>query len=121
MSLTLTGAAVLGLLLAFAAVLYYTRVKWMPHIIINRLKKRRDEAVFFKAYDELLRQLKRQGMQKEEGQTLREFAKTVDERFQSGDMTALTLQYERALYRKEDAAKLWNDSAELWENLIKKR
>ncbi|AGN35170.1 transglutaminase domain-containing protein [Bacillus paralicheniformis] len=117
----LTGAAVLGLLLALTAVLYFTRAKWMPHIIINRLKKRRDGAVFFKAYEELLRQLKRQGMQKEEGQTLREFAKTVDERFQNGEMTALTRQYERALYRKEDAAKLWNDSAELWENLIKKR
>jgi hypothetical protein len=44
-------------------------------------------------------------MQKEEGQTLREFAKTVDERFQNGEMTALTRQYERALYRKEDARK----------------
>ncbi|OMI10121.1 transglutaminaseTgpA domain-containing protein [Bacillus swezeyi] len=115
------GAAGFILLLAAAACLYYTRANWMPAIVTARLKNRRDDTVFFKAYEELLRQLKRKGMKKQEGQTLREFAKAVDERFQNTDMTSLTLRYERALYRKENAAELWNDSAELWENLIKRR
>ncbi|MGN9863880.1 DUF4129 domain-containing transglutaminase family protein [Bacillus swezeyi] len=115
------GAAGFILLLAAAACLYYTRANWMPAIVTARLKNRRDDTVFFKAYEELLRQLKRKGMKKQEGQTLREFAKAVDDRFQNTDMTSLTLRYERALYRKENAAELWNDSAELWENLIKRR
>ncbi|MFN2747967.1 MULTISPECIES: DUF4129 domain-containing transglutaminase family protein [Bacillus] len=120
-SVLLYSAAALFLLLALAAGLYYTRSKWMPVIIIARLKKRRDDAVFFKAYEELIRQLQRKGIIKQEGQTLREFAKAVDERSGNHDMTALTLRYERALYRKENAGELWNESAELWENLIKRR
>ncbi|MCZ0070744.1 transglutaminase domain-containing protein [Bacillus sonorensis] len=115
------GAAFLLLLLAAGAGLYFTRTIWLPVMIAARLKKRQDDAVFFKAYEELLRQLKRKGMKKEAGQTLREFAETVDKRYDSDEMTLLTLRYERALYRKEDAGKLWNESAELWENLIKRR
>lgn len=115
------GGAVLLVLLAAGASLYITRAKWLPLVIVSRLKKRRDDAVFFKAYDELLRQLKRKGMKKEAGQTLREFAEKVDERYKTDEMTQLTLRYERALYRKENARELWNESVELWENLIKRR
>ncbi|WP_411810364.1 DUF4129 domain-containing transglutaminase family protein [Bacillus glycinifermentans] len=115
------GGLVLLILLVAGASLYFTRAGWLPMLIAARLKKRRDDAVFFKAYDELLRQLKRKGMKKEAGETLREFAEKVDERYKTDDMTRLTLRYERALYRKENARELWNESVELWENLIKRR
>lgn len=117
----LSGGAVLLIIVAAGASFYFTRAKWLPLVIAFRLKKRRDDAVFFKAYDELLRQLKRKGMKKEAGQTLREFAEKVDERYKTDDMTRLTLMYERALYRKENARELWHESVELWENLIKRR
>lgn len=75
----------------------------------------------FEAYGALLKQLKRKGLPKRDSETLRDYAKRIDEKYDIEDMSKLTLSYERALYRNEDSSALWNDSRELWENLIKRR
>lgn len=112
-----TAAAIIVLI---SVLLYLFRAKWLPYLVIARLKNRKEDDVFFHAYDALLKQLGRIGLRKEEGQTLREFAKRVDEIYQTNDMQLLTEKYERALYRNESTSKLWSNSIELWENLIKK-
>jgi transglutaminase-like putative cysteine protease len=112
-----TAAAAIILL---SVLLYLFRAKWLPYLIIAMMKNRKEEDVFFRAYDALLKQLKRNGLRKEEGQTLREFAKRVDDFYQTNDMQSLTEKYERALYRNESTETLWNHSFKLWENLIKK-
>ncbi|ALC83862.1 MULTISPECIES: DUF4129 domain-containing transglutaminase family protein [Bacillus] len=112
-----TAAAII---IVLSIVLYFFRAKWLPYLVIARLKNKNEDEVFFQAYDALLKQLKRKGLRKEDGQTLREFAKRVDEIYQTTDMQALTEKYERAVYRNESTHTLWSHSIELWENLIKK-
>ncbi|PMC33922.1 hypothetical protein CJ195_25760 [Bacillus sp. UMB0899] len=101
-------------------IVYKTRMKWLPRFIIMKYKNRSDEDVFFQAYESLLKQYERRGIKRKEGQTLREYARYIDEYFQMVHMTALTKNYEKALYRQDDAKDEWRKSVELWENLIKR-
>ncbi|MCC2930235.1 DUF4129 domain-containing transglutaminase family protein [Bacillus sp. LBG-1-113] len=112
--------AIAAVLLA-AVLLYVFRSLWLPVFTVRKWKLRSDQHVFFEAYGALLKQMKRRGLPKRDSETLREYAKRIDETYHSEDMLKLTANYERALYRNDDAAKLWNDSRELWENLIKRR
>ncbi|MEC1752038.1 DUF4129 domain-containing transglutaminase family protein [Bacillus mojavensis] len=112
--------AIAAVLLA-AVLLYVFRSLWLPVFTVRKWKRRSDQHVFFEAYGALLKQMKRRGLPKRDSETLREYAKRIDETYHSEDMLKLTANYERALYRNDDAAKLWNDSRELWENLIKRR
>ncbi|WP_078415057.1 transglutaminase TgpA family protein [Priestia abyssalis] len=111
-----SGVVLLG---AFAFV-YFTKNKWFYRVLIILYKRRRDESAFEDAYLRLLKQLEKQGIKREDGQTLSQYAKYVDHNFESWEMRALTERYERILYRKDDAGNEWNESVELWENLIKK-
>ncbi|SPU04717.1 transglutaminase-like superfamily protein [Bacillus tequilensis] len=113
--------AILAVLLVAAVLLYVFRSLWIPVFAVRKLKQRSDQHVFFEAYGALLKQLKRRGLPKRDSETLRDYAKRIDGKYDSKDMSKLTLRYERALYRNEDSAVLWNDSRELWENLIKRR
>ncbi|MGE6631589.1 transglutaminaseTgpA domain-containing protein [Bacillus sp. NPDC077027] len=114
-------AAVMMVLLATCVLLYRMRARWLPFVIVRSVRKRADDEVFFFAYEALLKQLARRGMKRGTGVTLREFAVFVDEQHGDDQMKELTLLYERALYRKENAVGLWSQAEKLWENLIKRR
>ncbi|WP_010285463.1 DUF4129 domain-containing transglutaminase family protein [Bacillus timonensis] len=101
-------------------ILFKTRHKWIPNLYILRYKNNKDEDAYFKAYNALLKQLSRVGFPRREGQTLRDYSLQVDKFYRGHDMEQLTLSYERALYRKDNANAEWEKSVELWENLIKK-
>lgn len=115
--ISLYGITLLLLLVGF--IFYKTRMRWLPMLIINKYKKRTDDEVFFQAYESLLKQLDRFGMKRREGQTLRDYAQEIDSYFQNGHMSTLTKNYEKALYRRDNAKLEWERSIELWENLIK--
>lgn len=99
---------------------FQTRKKWIPYLYIGLYKNAKDEEAYFKAYNALLKQLSRVGFPRKEGQTLREYSVQVDKFYKGHEMEQLTLNYERALYRKDNAVVEWEKSVELWENLIKK-
>jgi transglutaminase-like putative cysteine protease len=99
---------------------FQTRKRWIPYLYIWLYKNAKDEEAYFKAYNALLKQLSRVGFPRREGQTLREYSVQVDKFYKGHEMEQLTLNYERALYRKDNAAIEWEKSVELWENLIKK-
>lgn len=101
-------------------IVYRTRMKWLPRLIIMKYKNRSDDDVFFQAYESLLKQYERRGIKRKEGQTLREYARYIDEHYQIVYMTELTKNYEKALYRQDNAKDEWRNSVELWENLIKR-
>lgn len=101
-------------------VAWFTKKKWMPIWTIQRFKYRYDEEVFFHAYQALIKHLEWYGLKKKSGQTLRQFAKQVDESFSTTEMSTLTKRYELALYNRSNAMEEWGKSVELWENLIKK-
>lgn len=101
-------------------ILFKTRKKWIPYLYIWRYKNTKNEDAYFKAYNALLKQLSRVGLPRKEGQTLREYSIQIDKFYRGHEMEQLTLSYERALYRKDNANAEWEKSVELWENLIKK-
>ncbi|MGM0918093.1 MAG: DUF4129 domain-containing transglutaminase family protein [Bacillota bacterium] len=101
--------------------LYRFRARWLPFFIVRKVKGLPEEEAFFYAYAALLKQLKRRGIEKKPGMTLREFASLIDDKHGDHRMSELTQFYERALYRREDASVLWRQSAKLWENLINRR
>ncbi|KAB2329409.1 DUF4129 domain-containing protein [Cytobacillus depressus] len=113
----------LGSIVAFALfffTVYRLRGKWLPYYLALRFKWTKNDDNFSKAYLLLLRELKRYGIVRKEGQTLREYADYVDRFFSTREMSKLTLQYERLIYRGEVMEGSWLESKELWENLIKK-
>ena len=101
-------------------IVFKTRKTWIPYLYILLYKKAKDEETYFKAYNALLKHLSRVGFPRKEGQTLREYSIQVDKFYKGHEMEQLTLNYERALYRKDNATVEWEKSVELWENLIKK-
>lgn len=107
-------------LFGIAVFMYFTKNKWFYRVLIIVYKRRRDENAFEDAYLSLLKQLENQGIKRGDGQTLSQYAKYVDHSFASLEMSTLTERYERILYRKDEASKEWDESVELWENLIKK-
>jgi len=111
----------LGLVLLLSVFYTYrTRSKWLSFYYIRKLKYNEKDEAFLAAYDVLLKQLNRIGMTRETGQTLREYAKTVDERYSTAEMTLLTKRYEEYLYGNQIKKGTWLEVRELWENLIKK-
>ncbi|WAA12591.1 DUF4129 domain-containing transglutaminase family protein [Fervidibacillus halotolerans] len=102
------------------ALMYVFRRKWIPYWLIFKYQKDLDHASFARAYMSLLKQLKRFGFAKEDGETLRNFAKRVDKFFNGDDMVQLTLAYERILYRGEEKSEVWNDLREPWIRILKR-
>ncbi|MBS4175865.1 DUF4129 domain-containing transglutaminase family protein [Bacillus sp. FJAT-49736] len=100
--------------------IYWKRSKWLPFYLVHHYRKKKDPDTFSKAYLSLLKQLERYGIQKQKDQTLREFAKYVDSFFETNVMRELTEHYEKIIYRGQEPSGKWNETRELWENLIKK-
>ena len=81
-------AAIVIVISAAAALVWLFRARWIPHVTAARLKRRTDEDVFFDAYAALLRQLKRKGFSRGDGETLRDFAARIDEAHHTNDMSS---------------------------------
>ncbi|SIS59201.1 transglutaminase TgpA family protein [Salimicrobium flavidum] len=113
------GWSLLGLLLLLGVVLYVTRLRWLAWYYRKRFENKGDAASFQASYHHLLRVLNKKVQKRRGDETLRAYAKNIDQRFESRDMQRLTNQYERLVYRKEDHLQT-KDVSELWENLIKK-
>lgn len=101
--------------------IYHIRVKWFPIYYIWKFKRVEKDDSFVEAYHVLLKQLNRRGLKRETGQTLREYAQSIDQYFSTQEMTLLTAQYERYLYGNHLEKDTWKTMRELWENLIKKQ
>ncbi len=110
----------LSAILVAAIILYFTRYRWMTALLIRKYRKNKDEETYEKAYHYLLKVLDHKGFKRKPEQTLREFAISVDQHYQSNDMRRLTNHYERVIYRNEAQSTQWPKVTELWENLIKK-
>ena len=107
-------------LAALVLFLYSKRGRWLPYFLIYRYRFGRNDDQFGKAYLTLLGQLQRYGLKRGEGQTLRNYAGYVDQFFSTKEMGKLTSRYEQMLYRQELPQGTWQETKQLWENLIKK-
>jgi hypothetical protein len=112
-AITLSGA------LFFASIGYFLRRKWIPHLQILRYRKKTG-AHFSTAYLILLKQLKRAGLVRPEGQTLREYAAYVDAVYDTDEMSELTAGYELMIYRGDAEDGEWKHFQKGWESLMRK-
>lgn len=111
-----------GIAIVIVSVIFYAlRQKWMPTL---RVKRYRAEGQswedFSKSYTDLLKQLERIGLNREEGETLSNYARRVDMRFTSENMSELTKAYEIGIYGEDTKSHDWQRLQLLWEDLIKK-
>lgn len=113
------GFAVILIGLA-AGGLILSRNYWIPRLLIWTYKNRQEDEAFTGAYEILLNRLDSVGLKRHPGQTLRSYAADVDSHFDTTDMSHLTERYERLAYARNENSTNWEDSKELWENLIKK-
>lgn len=86
----------------------------------RRMEKSPSIDSYQKAYIHLLQLLEGQGFIKKRHETLREFAKKIDEAFETDEMIFLTKLYEKMIYHTEDAKDLLEDVIERWEQLVQK-
>ncbi|MHC0039295.1 transglutaminase TgpA family protein [Pseudoneobacillus sp. C159] len=107
-------------LVVITAIAYRKRANWMPYYLLFRYKFKKTDDHFAMAYLALLKQLDLYGLKRKPDQTLREYAKYVDSFFSSREMTRLTDRYEHLIYKGTLQSGTWQNSKELWENLIKK-
>ncbi|AOH53073.1 hypothetical protein ABE28_001795 [Peribacillus muralis] len=112
-------AIVLANVLIITAIGYFFRRKWVPrlHILMFR---RKSGPHFTAAYSILLKQLKRAGLIRPTGQTLREYAAYVDAVYGTSDMSELTAGYELMIYRGDVEDGEWEHLQSAWERLMKK-
>ncbi|WP_419954629.1 transglutaminase TgpA family protein [Neobacillus niacini] len=100
--------------------IYRLRGKWIPRLYLFQFRMRKKDENIGKAYLILLDQLERYGLKRNQGQTLRNYARYIDTFFATREMSKLTDRYEQYLYHQKLPEGSWKDSRELWENLIKK-
>lgn len=96
------------------------RGKWVPYLYLLRFRWKKKDENIGEAYLILLKQLDRYGIKRKENQTLRNYARYIDTFFSTREMTKLTARYEQYLYHQHIPEGSWEESRELWENLIKK-
>ncbi|RCW65825.1 transglutaminase-like domain-containing protein [Saliterribacillus persicus] len=84
----------------------------------KRAKKRLKEDNVEHSYNFLLMLLEKKVKRREKGQTLREYAKTIDDWLLTDDMSKITSIRERNLYRENTGTNEKDDFTELFENLI---
>lgn len=103
----------------FSLVAYRYRRKWLAKVLIPvyRMKKN-DWDTFEKMYHQLLRQLDSYGLGKDQGQTLADYAKRIDEYFGDTHMRKLTSVYEKGFYGNNKDEIHFASMRESWENLI---
>lgn len=101
-NLTWIWVSLLIILLGIIMLSYKFRRKWLPKVYLLLVdKKTLNEETFEPFYLRLLKMLELQGLKREEGQTLQEFAKEVDAYFGTDDMFEITKAYERFIYGRD--------------------
>lgn len=102
-----------------AAIIFFTRKKWLPKYYIrqNRTSVPSYEN-FILSYERLLKQLSVYGLKRDKNQTLSVYAKRVDHHFNTDAMAKLTGVYEELIYSKKEQEINYNKLKEIWEYLI---
>lgn len=101
-------------------ILYRIRGKWIPYGVLLQYRFKKKDDSFGTAYVTLLHQLNRYGLKRKENQTLSNYARYIDSFFSTREMTRLTAIYEQYMYHQLLPKGTWEETHQLWENLIKK-
>lgn len=110
--LLLVLAIIIFVLLKNKKVAYYFTLK--------RFKNREDESAFMSAYEQLLWLLRHYGYERQNGETLREYAIRMDQQFSSDEMVKLTREYEEIMYGGKPFHSSWRMQKPNWEAFLQK-
>ena len=109
----------LGFVLLFVIVGFFTRKKWVPKMVIQQQRSKQPSATSFEqSYLVLLKQLERAGIKRQRHETLQQYAKKVDLRFETDEMSILTDAYEKVIYGTNIDSVDFVKMKEYWEHLI---
>lgn len=118
-NLTWLWVSLLILSLGIVVLGYKIRKKWLPKVYLRLVEKKTiNEDTFELLYLRLLKMLELQGLKRNEGQTLQDFAKEVDAYFGTDDMFELTKAYEQFIYGRDQKGIDFKKVKESWEYLI---
>ncbi|MEN2768106.1 DUF4129 domain-containing transglutaminase family protein [Ornithinibacillus xuwenensis] len=112
------GAIATAVLLLIAAILYWKRYQLQTYFIERKMIKRGDAASYQDAYHYILKLLKHKGFTKNPDQTLREYARRIDNWYGTDEMGRLTTNYERLIYQQPVVGSGQDELSNLWKNLI---
>ncbi|WP_088106117.1 transglutaminase TgpA family protein [Halalkalibacter urbisdiaboli] len=88
--------------------------------LLRRFKLQNNQQTFLQAYERLLWFLKFAGHRRYDGETLREYAKRIDETLGAKDMQLITEEYERSIYGGKQTDLSWNEQKQRWERIVRK-
>ncbi|MCL7748884.1 transglutaminase TgpA family protein [Halalkalibacter alkaliphilus] len=92
----------------------------VQYYILRKFGRRDDKEAFLQAYDRLLWLLKYVGWERENGETLREYATRMDKLFNTTEMMSLTIEYERIMYGGQSIDASWSKQKPNWLSFVRK-
>lgn len=111
----------LGIGVGISVILYFTRKKWFPKLLLYRYRvKDSNWETFSTQYHQLLKRLNRIGIKRAANETLMTYASRVDRYYGVKSMQTLTEIYEKGLYGESDDTQDWQELQKIWEDLIKR-
>ncbi len=106
-------------ILAIGILLLISRKKWLPKVYLQMNRnKPMNESSFETMFSQLLKVLEFRGLKRKNDQTLKSFAKEVDQTLGTNDMSKITHVYEQYIYGKNDNNIDFSKLKESWEYLI---
>lgn len=108
------------ILIILLVVVYKTRLRWQTLLLARKLAHKQDAKTFQEAYHHLMKVLKHYGFPKETDQTIREYAKRIDDHYHTDEMGQLTTHFEHVLYRNKIKHSQVRELTQLWKDLIKR-
>ncbi|MGN7478715.1 transglutaminaseTgpA domain-containing protein [Solibacillus silvestris] len=109
----------LALIVIGSILAWKKRGKWQPKLAVQMNRSKLNNAgTFEEAYFVLLKQLERIHLKRSQDETLKQFAKRVDEQLSTTKMSELTAFYEQLIYAKQSEHLNTAEMKEIWEYLI---
>lgn len=112
--------AILIIFVIVIFVLVKTRHRWITWFIYLKFKNKHNQKAFEQAYLHLLKLLGHYTWARKPEQTLREYAKQIDERYETNKMGQLTYYYEQMLYNNVEKDVNMNDLVNIWKELVRR-
>ncbi|RKL67151.1 peptidase [Salipaludibacillus neizhouensis] len=112
---------IISIVVAVLVVVFYQKQHYLQnkYFLVYYRVLGKDEK-FVSAYQRLLWILKNEGLERAEGETLREYAKRIDKQLNSNSMGKLTKTYERVYYGDRETKGEWQTLQKEWEAIVKK-
>ncbi|KHF38465.1 transglutaminase TgpA family protein [Halalkalibacter okhensis] len=109
-----------GFVVSILFVVLVKNKRIVQYYTLRKFGRRDDKEAFLQAYDRLLWLLKYVGWERENGETLREYATRMDKLFQTTEMMSLTIEYERIMYGGQSMEGSWSKQKPNWLSFVRK-